>query len=119
MTVVKRHARTAISFWATTGSPGDHKALRPLRLYPHACALNCKISKVKALKRNGHEEVSNGRDDETDILILPSGEVTPFRLVFNAEPKTQNAWVQVDAVGNIMTSQDVQEKRTTIQGARL
>lgn len=77
------------------------------------------IKSKKVLKRNTHEEVSNGRDDEPDILILPGGEVTPFRLVFNAEPKTQNAWVQVDAVGNIMTSQDAQEKRTSMQGARL
>lgn len=61
----------------------------------------------KAVKRDSVSQAKRGRgDDEPDILILPGGEVTPFRLVFNAEPKTQTAWVQVDAAGKVLTSQD-------------
>ena len=44
-------------------------------------------------------------DDEPDILILPGGDVTPFRLVFRSEPKSPPAWLQVDASGNVITSQ--------------
>lgn len=61
----------------------------------------------KPVKPDSTRQAKRGRgDDEPDILILPGGEVTPFRLIFNAEPKTQTTWLQVDASGKMLTSQD-------------
>ncbi|RLM19441.1 type II secretion system protein GspH [Brenneria alni] len=42
--------------------------------------------------------------NEPDILILPGGEVTPFRLVFTSGSPAASNWVEIDAGGVVRTS---------------
>ncbi|WJV52597.1 type II secretion system minor pseudopilin GspH [Prodigiosinella aquatilis] len=58
-------------------------------------------------KAAGNSKRVSSTDRDPDIIVLPGGEVTPFRLAFRT--KDQHAtWLQVDENGNLLTSQDVE-----------
>jgi general secretion pathway protein H len=48
----------------------------------------------------------NSRETEPDILLLPGGEITPFTLVFRRGDSDTMAWLRVDGIGKIYTSED-------------
>nr|WP_113865034.1 type II secretion system minor pseudopilin GspH [Brenneria salicis]NMN91002.1 general secretion pathway protein H [Brenneria salicis ATCC 15712 = DSM 30166]RBP66496.1 general secretion pathway protein H [Brenneria salicis ATCC 15712 = DSM 30166]RLM32051.1 type II secretion system protein GspH [Brenneria salicis ATCC 15712 = DSM 30166] len=77
---------------------------RPYRVNPSATmpdSLRFELLQVngkKAQKRRGKD------NDAPDILILPGGEITPFRLLLKAEDKSLSNWLEVDGNGMMRTS---------------
>lgn len=62
--------------------------------------------RLELLQVNGKktEKIRGKDDDEPDILILPGGEITPFRLLLQSENKSLSHWLEVDVSGMIRTS---------------
>ncbi|MEQ9859614.1 type II secretion system minor pseudopilin GspH [Pectobacterium cacticida] len=67
--------------------------------------------RLELLGAGGKKADKTQRGDDPDILILPGGEITPFRLRVAAENKSLSHWLEVDAFGRLVTSMDQDEKR--------
>ncbi|MEH2921078.1 type II secretion system minor pseudopilin GspH [Samsonia erythrinae] len=77
------------------------------RWQPHRARLSARLPetlRLEPLQLDGKKAAKTRNGDDPDILILPGGEITPFRLAFKAENKALSAWFQVDANGQITTS---------------
>ncbi|KFX04706.1 type II secretion protein H [Pectobacterium betavasculorum] len=67
--------------------------------------------RLELLQADGKKVDKTQSGDDPDILILPGGEITPFRLAFKSENKALSNWLQVDANGRFVTSMSQGKKR--------
>lgn len=60
--------------------------------------------RLELLQVDGKKMEKKRSEDEPDILILPGGEITPFKLLLRSKNKSQLYWLEVDVNGMIRTS---------------
>nr|WP_240476143.1 type II secretion system minor pseudopilin GspH [Pectobacterium brasiliense] len=67
--------------------------------------------RLELLQADGKKVDKTQSGDDPDILILPGGEITPFRLLVKSENKALSNWLQVDNTGRFVTSMSQGKKR--------